>query len=60
VIRLKDLQRNMLSVELQQVKAGVSIQKQYMIEKMTNCCKRLKNMIFMTYNAEETGLFFNI
>lgn len=50
----------MLSVELQQVKAGVSIQKQYMIEKMTNCCKRLKNMIFMTYNAEETGLFFNI
>ena len=44
-------------MELLKVKAGVLTEKQYVTEKITNCCNRLKYMtsVIYIYIADETG-----
>jgi hypothetical protein len=39
-------------IELEQVKAGMLIQKELMAGKIANSCKRLKNMTSMCINAD--------
>jgi hypothetical protein len=46
--------------ELYQVRAGVLIHKLQKTGTITDYCKKLKAVTSVIYNADETGLFFNL